>query len=121
MQLKPSQIEAVESLRESPYRSMFGCCEIEEVAKQIIKWLTEHGDCWYIDLPELDVFESRWSLKHEHTVGGGDPYVCDFVADYMDGSHVNQLFVDMCNRHYNHQLRCDVLRKLFPRIIWNRN
>ena len=118
MQYKPSQIDAIESLRESPYCSMFGCAETQCIAKNIVKWLIANGDHWDIELPALSQFGTLWEQKHEHTTGG-EPRCCDFLNDYMAGRYLKDEFTDCCHRHCDGlRLRKEILVKLFPDITW---
>jgi hypothetical protein len=98
----PEQIDAIESFRESPYCSMFGCVETERVAQAVVRWLIANGNSWDALLPDLTTIANERDLMHSHTyLGDGDELtriVCDFARTYTDGDNVNTQFVHAVHR-----------------------
>ena len=114
VQYKPSQIEAIESLRESPFGTMFGCCEFECCAKIIVKWLRENGDTWTALIPDIEQLCGKHDLVHAIFIDG--KYEDDrFEDDYMKNGNVTQLFIDTVHRNYDCVLRSEILTQLFPK------
>ena len=114
MQYKPSQIEAIESMRTSPYGTMFGCAEFETCAKTIVQWLALNGDAWSTTLPDIDQLCGKYDLVHPVYIDGR--YIDDcFEDEYIANGTVTQLFIDTVHRGYDHEFRSSILETLFPK------
>jgi hypothetical protein len=113
MQYRPSQIKSIESIRTTPFGTMFGCCEFECCAEAIVKWLIENGDAWTTKLPNLAVLCGKNYLVHAVYIDG--KYQDEYFEDYyVEDVAVNQLFIDTVHRGYDCEFRSDILKRLFP-------
>ena len=114
----PTQVLAIEGLKESPFCCTFGCCEIETVAKKVIHWLAEHGDSWSNPLPELDTFGTSQELLHGHWAGS--EYIdCNFRKEFInqDTGAVNSDFISQCTKLDGRRLKQSVLHAIYPDLF----
>lgn len=109
--LKPSQVKSLEELRKSPYARMFGCAEMETVAKQTLEFLIKNGDHWDVEIEEIGDLGSVWQLFHCH----GDGFQCDFPKEFITNNRVNDKFYEYVTRKDDlSQFRPEILAKLIP-------
>lgn len=98
----PEQIDSIESFRESPYCSMCGCVETEQVTQAVVRWLAANGNDWCTLLPDLTTIATERQLKHSHTYVGDDDELtmipCDFVKTYTECGVVNDRFLRVVHR-----------------------
>lgn len=95
--MKPSEILNIELSKKCPFCCMFGCYELEFVAKNILKWLSENGDNWDLILPDLSQFGSDRELQHTHWCGE-NYYICNFINDFTYNNVVNDKFIKWVHR-----------------------
>lgn len=98
----PAQIDAIESLIESPYCSLFGCHGIEMAAASVVRWLAANGNRWDLQLHELNTIAREYDLLHSHNYLDGDDDLgaikCDFAARYTAGGSVTDDFIKTVHR-----------------------
>ena len=118
----PAQIDAIESFRESPYCSMCGCHETEQVTQAVVRWLIEHGNRWNTLLPDLTTIATERHLKHSHTYAGDNDELtmipCDFAKTYTEGGLVNDKFLRVVHRGTDGMRLSEIsLNKLRPDLF----
>lgn len=120
----PAQIDAIESFRESPYCSMFGCHETEQAAKAVVKWLAANGNRWDAALPQLETITEERYLKHSHALFDEENdygfVACNFERKFVVDGHVSDEFIEAMHRGTDGmRLNKASLHKLRPDLFEN--
>jgi hypothetical protein len=122
MRYSPEQIDAIESFRESPYCSMSGCFETEQVVQAVVRWLISNGNEWNVPLPDLTTIAKSRYLKHTHSYYSDDDAVtmvaCDFTQKYTNDGVANERFIELVHRRTDGvRLNDKILKRLRPDIF----
>lgn len=100
---------------------MCGCCETEQAAMAVVRWLVANGNRWDIRLPRLDTITTERNLKHSHGMfdeNEDDEVRCDFERNYVVDRMVNEKFICKVHRVSDGmRLTNESLQKLRPDLF----
>lgn len=93
--MKPSETWGlVKDQKPFPFVGIFGCVELEQVAENVTKYVSENGDDWEVLVP-LHQICTKWDLDHGHPYSGSCKFVPDFAGEVRDDLYrVTELFID---------------------------